>query len=343
MSNYKIVYCLLVFVVVFLGCENLLVEPSKDEKVQFVAPAHFPEPTYTFKNNPVTQSGFELGKKLFNDPRLSRDNSVACSNCHIKALAFADPQHDFSVGVDDRIGIRNAPAIQNMAFMKEFFWDGGVPHLDFVPTNAIENPLEMDETLIHVVQKLNGIEEYRVLFRKAFGNIDSINAPLMLHAFSQYMNMLISANSKYDQFYLGKTQLTQNEQKGMALFKQHCETCHSGILFTNQGYANNGLDTMFLDLGRALISEDGRDIGKFKIPSLRNIVLTKPYMHNARFATLEQVLEHYANGVKDSPTLDPRLKNNGKLGISLSKEEQQLIIEFLHTLTDKDFVSNELF
>ena len=342
MFNHKIIFIFLGLTIIFLSCENLLVEP-KNDNIQFITPAHFPEPTYTFKNNPVTQAGFELGKKLFNDPRLSSDNSVAYSNCHVKAVAFADPQHDFSVGVKDRLGIRNAPAIQNMAFMNEFFWDGSVSHLDFVPTNAIENPLEMDETLIHVVQKLNKIEEYRILFRKAFGDIDSINAPLMLHAFSQYVNMLVSANSKYDQFYLGKIELTQNEQKGLALFKIHCETCHSGILFTNQGYANNGLDTVFLDLGRALISEDDRDIGKFKIPTLRNIALTRPYMHNARFATLEQVLEHYANGVKNSPTLDERLKNNGKLGIPISKQEQQLIIEFLNTLTDRDFVSNELF
>lgn len=334
---------LLLFFILFISCDNSREEITKADDFQFVVPPHFPEPTYTFRNNPINKAGFELGKKLFNDPILSKDNSVACANCHAKAVAFSDPQHDFSVGVGDRIGLRNAPAIQNMAFMNEFFWDGGVVHLDFVPTNAIENPLEMNETLSNVVQKLNRIEEYRLLFKKAFGNIDSINAPLMLHAFSQYMNMLISANSKYDQYYLGKTQLTENEQSGLALFKKHCESCHSGVLFTNQGYANNGIDSIFMDLGRANISEGKEDIGKFKIPSLRNVSLTAPYMHNAKFKTLAEVLNHYANGVKDSPTLDARLKKDNKLGISISPEEQQRIIDFLSTLTDRDFISNELF
>ncbi|MBK8492019.1 MAG: c-type cytochrome [Saprospirales bacterium] len=310
---------------------------------QFVRPSHFPEPTYTFENNPVTENGFKLGKKIFNDPILSIDNSIACSSCHVKSVAFADPQHRLSLGVFERVGIRNAPGIANMAFMKEFLWDGGGIHLDFVPPNAIENPVEMNETLAHVVQKLNAHSEYPDLFQEVFGPIDSINAPLMLYALSQYMNLLVSANSAYDQFYLGKGSLTANQQKGMKLFEEKCASCHSGVLFTNQDYRNNGLDTVFMDEGRARITEWDGDLGKFKVPSLRNVAITAPYMHDGRFNTLEEVLDHYAQGVIMSPTLASELQQNNKLGIDLTTDEQQLIIEFLQTLTDWEFISNPIF
>lgn len=221
---------------------------------QFVRPAHFPEPTYTFRNNPVAEAGFLLGKRLFDEPLLSVDGSVACSNCHVQAVAFADPQHRLSVGVHDRAGTRNAPGIANMAFMDEFFWDGGVTHLDFVPPNAIENPVEMDETMANVVRKLNAHSEYPALFRKAFGPVDSINAPLMLQALSQFMALLVSADSAYDRYLLNEGELTTAQLSGKALFEEKCAGCHSGVLFTNQSYRNNGLDSLFADPGRARIS-----------------------------------------------------------------------------------------
>lgn len=310
---------------------------------QFVRPAHFPEPTYTFRNNPITEAGFLLGKRLFDEPLLSVDGSVACSNCHVQAVAFADPQHRLSVGVDDRAGTRNAPGIANMAFMEEFFWDGGVTHLDFVPLNAIENPVEMDETMANVVRKLNVHPEYPALFRKAFGPVDSINAPLMLQALSQFMVLLVSADSAYDRYLLKEGELTAEQLNGKALFEKKCAGCHSGLLFTNQSYRNNGLDSLFADPGRARISEWDGDLGKFKVPSLRNVALTAPYMHDGRFATLEEVLGHYASGVKHSPTLAPELQVDGRLGIELTEEEKRRIIDFLHTLTDWSFVRNPLF
>jgi cytochrome c peroxidase len=320
---------------------------QKDElatgEIRFVKPPHFPEPTYTFDKNPVTQQGFELGKKLFNDPLLSIDNSVACNNCHVKAVAFTDPQHRLSVGVFEREGTRNAPPIQNMAFMKEFMWDGGVYHLDFAPPNAIENPLEMDEKLANVIHKLNRSGSYPALFKKAFPEIDSITTPYLLYALSQYQNMLVSATSKYDKSKTGDGVLSANELDGLALFQQKCANCHSGELFTNQAYRNNGLDSEFPDLGRARITETDADLGKFKVPSLRNIALTGPYMHDGRFNTLEQVLDHYAAGVKQSPTLAPELQQNGSLGIPLTTAEKERIIEFLKTLTDEDFIRDQRF
>jgi cytochrome c peroxidase len=309
----------------------------------FVKPAHFPPVEYPLETNPITKEGFDLGKKLFNDARLSIDNSVACSNCHVKGVAFTDPQHNPSVGVFERSGTRNAPTIANMAFQKEFLWDGGVSHLDFVPVFAIENVNEMAETLNGVVTKLNNTSDYPALFQSAFPEIDTITSPYMLKALSQYMLLLISADSKYDQVVKGEAVFTENEMAGQTLFNQKCATCHSGELFTNQDFMNNGLDTVFVDIGRALISETDSDIGKFKVPSLRNITLTPPYMHDGRLESLEAVLEHYQQKVLLSESLAPELNQNGQLGIPLTESEKQDIISFLETLTDYDFISNPKF
>ena len=308
-----------------------------------VKPAHFPPIEYPIETNPITKEGFELGKKLFNDARLSIDNSVACSNCHVKGVAFTDPQHNPSVGVFERSGTRNAPTIANMAFQKEFLWDGGVSHLDFVPVFAIENVNEMAETLNGVVTKLNNTSDYPTLFQSAFPEIDTITSPYMLKALSQYMLLLISADSKYDQVVNGEAVFTANELAGQTLFNQKCATCHSGELFSNQDFMNNGLDTVFVDIGRALISETDSDIGKFKVPSLRNITLTPPYMHDGRLESLEAVLEHYQQKVLLSESLAPELNQNGQLGIPLTESEKQNIISFLETLTDYDFISNPKF
>ncbi|MCB9340415.1 MAG: c-type cytochrome [Lewinellaceae bacterium] len=326
--------------IAFAGCKK---DDVGTKKFSFEKPVHFPEPTYTFDKNPVTKEGFELGKKLFADPILSVDNSVACNNCHVKSVAFTDPQHSLSLGVEERSGIRNAPSIANMAFMKEFFWDGGGIHLDFVPPNAIENPLEMDEKLAHVVYKLNHHSSYPALFKKAFSGIETITAPYMLYALSQYQVMLVSASSKYDKYKTGDEMLGADELEGLEVFEQKCAACHSGELFTNQDYRNNGLDTEFDDPGRARITESDADLGKFKVPSLRNVALTAPYMHDGRFKTLEEVLEHYSAGVKQSATLAPELQQNGTLGIPLSATEKQRLIDFLKTLTDYDFIQDQRF
>ncbi|MEM8967020.1 MAG: cytochrome c peroxidase [Bacteroidota bacterium] len=326
------------------SCQSEGDEGLMDVTYRFEKPANFPEPTYTFENNPVTPEGFRLGRRLFFDPLLSRDGSVSCSNCHQQGLAFADgPQHPFSVGVDNQLGIRNAPPLANLAFKREFFWDGGVTHLDFVPTNAIENELEMDESLANVVDKLNQHPEYPALFEQAFG-VDTITSPYMLHAFSQFMVMMISANSKYDKYVRNEGEtLTDEELKGMRLFEEKCGACHSGELFSDFSFRNNGISTTFSDEGRARITEHPSDIGKFRVPSLRNIARTAPYMHNARLKTLEEVLAHYASGVQESSTLDPLLNDGAQLGILMTDEEQAQIITFLETLTDYEFIADERF
>jgi len=328
--------------VVLASCE--VQEENPDNTYTFVKPANFPEPTYTFDNNPVTKEGFLLGRKLFFDPLLSKDGSVSCNNCHIQSTAFADSQqHPLSIGVDNRVGIRNSPSLANMAFMPEFFWDGGVTHLDFVAINAIEADFEMDETLANVVAKLNADSEYPALFKNAFG-VEKVTSPYMLQALSQFLVMMVSANSKYDRYKRGEGEtLTSDEAEGLQLFQAKCGSCHSGELFTDFSYRNNGISTTFSDEGRARISEFAGDIGKFRVPSLRNVALTAPYMHNAKFRTLEDVLRHYAEGVQPSTTLDASLQKDGKLGIAMTQEEQQKIITFLRTLTDRDFRADQRF
>jgi cytochrome c peroxidase len=325
-----------------IACETEKME-SIDDTYSLIRPEHFPKIVYPIESNPINKGGFELGKKLFNDPRLSIDNSVACSNCHVKAVAFTDPQHNPSIGVFELSGIRNAPMIANMAFQGEFLLDGGISHLDFVPIFAIKNEKEMGETLRGVVNKLNQTTVYPSLFREIYPTLDTITSPYMLKILSQYMLLLISDNAKYDKVIRGESTYTTVEQAGKDVFELKCASCHSGSLFTNHSFINNGLDSEFLDKGRTLISETVDDLGEFKLPSLRNIMRTAPYMHDGRLENIEEVLDHYRNQVKDSPTLDPILKNDGKIGLELSDEEVQYLILFLETLTDYEFITNPIF
>lgn len=326
---------LFILTLLLTGCADG-VEPVKDPYA-FETPANFPAPVYTFGNNPVSKAGAELGQMLFYDPVLSLDSSIACANCHQQAVAFSDPVHRFSRGVNDAAGFRNAPAIQNMAFQKNFFWDGGVKHLDFVPINAVTSKIEMAETLERVVQKLKRSKFYSKKFEEAFHE-DEITSQQMLYALSQFMNLMISANAKYDQYVRNEADLTKDEAEGLEIFEEHCRTCHATDLFTDDSFRNNGLDASFeKDTGRERITEFSGDRGKFKVPSLRNVDLTSPYMHDGRFNTLQQVLDHYSNTVKDSETLDPLLKQGESPGIVLSAEEKVKLIAFLKTLSDESF------
>lgn len=325
------------------GCGKDDASPAQDPYT-FVQPDNFPQAVYTFGNNPVTQDGFELGRMLFYDPILSADSTISCSNCHQQVRSFSDPVHRFSKGVGDVSGFRNAPAIQNMAFQEHFFWDGGVNHLDFVPINAITSELEMQETLADVVLKLQRSTHYPARFAKAFGSTE-ITSQKMLYALSQFMNMMVSANSRYDKYIRGeKEQLTADELEGMQIFQSKCASCHSTDLFTDGSFRNNGLDATFeADSGRERITEYAADRGRFKVPSLRNAEVTYPYMHDGRFKTLENVLDHYRSAVKESETLDPLLRQSNQLGIVITDDEKNKIISFIKTLTDRDFIQDKRF
>lgn len=305
----------------------------------WVRPAHFPEPMYQFGDNVYSKAGFELGRKLFFDRMLSRDGTVSCASCHRQKDAFADGGAAFSIGIEGGISKRNSPVVFNMAWNKSFMWDGGVNHIEVMPLAPLTNPAEMGESLSNIVRKLNNHPAYSTLFKNVY-NRDTVDDQQLFWALAQYMSGLISANAKYDQYVNGTTSLTTDEQEGLVLFRQHCSSCHSEPLFTDYSFQNNGIDKVFADSGRYRITRNDEDMGRFKVPTLRNIALSGPYMHDGRFNTLEAVLDHYANGVQVSATLSPMLQKDGQPGLGLSSSERQKIISFLHTLTDEEFVSN---
>lgn len=303
-------------------------------------PEGFPKMFYTVSDNPPTEKGFALGKKLFFDPILSIDSTIACSSCHLPSAAFSDPGKRISTGVKGQSGKRNTPALQNLAWSNAFFWDGGVFLLDLVPHNPISNAQEMAHSVPGVLDRLRQNAEYRRLFGEIYG-VDTISSRHFLFAMSQFMIQLIRDNSKYDQYKRGKAEFSSSEVAGLALFQKHCATCHSGELFTTHNFQNNGLDGPNPpDFGRYLVSLLEPDLGKFKVPSLRNIAVTPPYMHDGRFLTLEAVLEHYSKGIQNSPTLASPLPMGG---FNFSQKEQQDIISFLNTLTDVEFLNNRQF
>ncbi len=341
-SRWRLVAVSLSFIGWLASCSILGGEASPEPL--FSVPQGFPEPSYDLSKNPPTNDGVALGKKLFYDGILSRDGSISCGECHNQSHAFTHHGHGFSHGIDDQEGTRNAQPLVNLAWQDSFFWDGGVFDLDLFSIAPIENPLEMDEKIGNVLQKLRTHKDYPRLFKKAYGT-DEITTERFLKALSQFLLTLVSANSKYDQYLAGKAQLAPDEAAGLQLFKEKgCATCHSGMLFTDHSFRSNGLLPEYTDdLGRYRITENPQDKNKFKVPTLRNIEVTYPYMHDGRFLNLEGVLEHYAGGVKQTDNLDPLLKQNGRLGIAMTKEEQQKIIAFLKTLTDKDFLTNPRF
>lgn len=315
-----------------------------DAFASFEKPVHFPEPTYRFSTNEITAEKFALGRKLFYETKLSRNNTISCGTCHIQTAGFTHHGHDVSHGIEDRLGKRNSPSVANMAWSKSFFWDGGVTDLDLQPIVPITNPVEMDETIPDVLQKLRNHPEYPKLFKRAFGT-EEINTERLMKALSQFMVMLVSADSKYDRV-VRKTgeQFTPEEQSGYVLFQQHCSSCHQEPLFTDESFRNNGIGIGYNgDEGRATVTLNESDKYKFKVPGLRNLSYTSPYMHDGRFLTLEAVLEHYTKRVKDVQNLDPLLKRDSVLGISLTTAEQTDIIAFLKTLNDPQFISNKKF
>jgi cytochrome c peroxidase len=340
MNNKKVPAAMLVLLAAFAflqACQkSSVVEVPPFEGMQI--PPHFPIPVYDNPENEITQDGFELGRRLFYDPILSRDSSISCGTCHTQVHGFADHNVALSTGIDGRLGTRNTPGLNNLAWQPVFMLDGGVNHLEIMPFSPITEPTEMDETLANVVAKLNASPVYRQHFQVAFG-IDSINSKYMFYAIAQFQSMLVSANSKYDKYMRGEEIFTDQEERGLHLFRMHCESCHEEPLTTDYSYANMGLDLHSADAGRARITGNPADSGKFKVPALRNVGLTYPYMHDGRFYTLDMVLDHYSSGIVQNGRLDPRLPGP----LQLSGQEKADIIAFLSTLTDYEFMSDMRF
>ncbi|AZI28065.1 cytochrome-c peroxidase [Pedobacter sp. G11] len=312
----------------------------EEKKISFIVPSNFPAPTYNFEDNKLTKDVFALGKKLFYEARLSADKSISCGSCHQQFAAFANLDHKVSHGVDNCQGKRNAPPLFNLAWQKAFFWDGGVKNLETSPLNAFTDTCEMKTDLETVVSLLKNTAPYPQMFKKAFGTTE-INSQKILKSLTQFMGVLVSGNSKYDQVIRKQNgvSFTSTELAGYNLFKEKCSSCHTEPLFTDFTYRSNGLDLVSTDEGRSHITGVKTDFGTFRIPTLRNIEYTGPYMHDGRFYSLDEVLEHYNSGVKASANLDPRLKN----GIPLSSTEKEQVKSFLKTLTDSEFIKNKLF
>ena len=304
-------------------------------------PSYFPQPIPLLSNNaPLTYNGVALGEKLFFDPILSGNNKLSCGSCHKPAMGFADGLALTDVGASGKKLHRHSPALVNLAWADGFFWDGGSKNLESQALGPITNTDEMAQNIVELVNELNGHAEYPALFKKTFidGEISPSN---IVKALAQFERTLISATTKYDEYRSGKTALNETELAGMKLVEMKCGGCHAAPLFTDNKYHNNGLDSEFSDMdegiaqGRYRITFLPEDLGKFKVPTLRNIAASAPYMHDGRFQTLDDVLDHYASGINNSSTLDVLIPATG---MQLTDDERVKIMAFLETLTDNQFM-----
>lgn len=297
-------------------------------------PAGFPEMTIP-EDNQLTQSRVELGKKLFFDPRLSRDESVSCASCHHGNKAFTDGQI-ISPGIEGRLGFRNTTTLANVGYKDAFFADGGVPTLELQVMAPIHEVNEMDFLITEAAQRLNSDEELVELSNKAYGQ--DFNPFVITRSIAAYERTLISGNSKYDQHLLNPEAeiLSAQEMEGMDIFfgeRGKCVECHSGFLFSDGDYYNIGLYEQYEDPGRERITLNPEDEGKFMVPTLRNIEMTGPYMHDGSIQTLEEVIDFISSGGFDHINKSPKFEE-----LSLSEEEKQALLAFLKTLTDHEFI-----
>lgn len=352
----KIIYIITVTLIVcMLSCVGE--EPMKvvelDETPYVLKYGKLPKPDIP-ADNALTQQGVQLGRMLFYEKMLSRDNSQSCASCHNQKDGFSDTLQ-FSIGVEKKAGKRQAMSVFNMAWHSNaFFWDGRAKLLRDQSLKPIEDPLEMNETLERVIAKLSDSKMYRDQFTRAFGS-EEITSKKMSLAMEQFMLSIVSYDSKYDQYLAGKLELSESEERGRVLFETEynpffpemsgadCAHCHGGANFENDQYMNNGLDVDadFKDKGREAVTGNLAHRATFKTPSLRNVEVTSPYMHDGRFKTLEEVVEHYDQHIKQSSTLDPALiqvADNG--GLKLTAQDKIDLVNFLKTLTDQTFLNN---
>lgn len=310
----------------------LAVTPQEEPPLLWVDPPGFPEAQFE-PSNPYHPARVELGRRLFFEPRLSGPGTISCATCHEPEQGFADGLVR-SVGASGKPLARHTPALFNLAWVSSgFFWDGGAKNLESLVFGPLTDPDEMAGNLVEIAAWLQEDESYPTEFELAFEEPFQIGQVAM--ALAQYLRSLVSVNSKYDQARQGKAALSEAEVRGLALVEEHCSSCHAGELFTNHEYKNNGIAQIFseeeegISLGRARVTGDPADRGKWRTPTLRNVTKTAPYMHDGRFASLEEVLEHYRSGIQEGETLAPELQG----GIPLSSEDVQDILSFLQTLS----------
>ncbi len=305
-------------------------------------------------DNPTTVEGVDLGRKLFYDTRLSADNSISCASCHDPSIAFSDTGA-VSVGINGLSGNRNAMPLFNLAWTNRLFWDGRRTSLEAQAFDPVNDPVEMHHTWPGVINKLQADGQYPLLFEKAFGTTE-IDSNLVVKAIAQFERTLISGNSPMDRymnadFAIGSSGLSAEDEfaayQGFAIFinedKGDCFHCHGDSfnpLWTDNEFHNNGLDAVFADNGLGKRTGNPSDNGKFRTPSLRNLAFSAPYMHDGRFKTLDEVIDHYSEGLVDSPTIDPLMKAVDVGGVMLTSEEKYFLKVFLLSLSDTSFVNN---
>lgn len=304
-------------------------------------------PPVTSPDNPQTVEGVALGRKLFFEKSLSGNGTQSCASCHSPEFAFSDSRQ-FSIGIDGSLGTRNSMPLFNLAwnYDQNFFWDGRAKTLEEQVFEPVTNPIEMNNTWEKAVASLQSNSQYPGMFEKAFGTpvIDSV---LVSKAIAQFLRTLVSGNSRFDRYLLGTGTLTDSEINGFNVFmsedKGDCFHCHGNAfnpLWTDNLFRNNGLDKTFADLGLGEITGDPRDNGKFKTPSLRNLAYTAPYMHDGRFATIDEVIDHYSEGLVYSETIDPLMKAIAQGGVQLSDSDKTDLKAFILSLSDPGFIEN---
>ncbi|WP_353120791.1 cytochrome c peroxidase [Myroides odoratus] len=332
----KISMLILLLGIVSCSSDNDYEAREANSLLDLAIPADFPSLNAAFYTNQPTKFGVALGEKLFFDPRLSRDNSIACASCHIQKSAYADHQIQ-GVGIEGKVGLRNVPPIQNLAFMQYYNWDGSKRQLEKQVIVPIITPEEMHSSMLEVVGKLKEDAEYRILFHKTYGD-QEITAERIYQSIAQYEYTLISANSKYDQVKQEKAVFTAKERYGYTVFNTHCASCHSGELFTDQTFRNIGfpINRDSNEAGRARVTGDLNDYMSFRVPSLRNIEYTAPYGSFGQFKTLREVLDYMDQGVLSNANLDPLFKDNQNR-LSLTEDEKEALIAFMKTLSDLSF------
>lgn len=329
----------LVIVIVVVACVSVA---FRKEELRLVLPGTFPKPVYKFKDNKLTEKKFQLGRRLFYDPILSADSTVSCESCHQRVAAFGHIDHVLSHGIGGQIGKRNVPSLQNMIWGTSFMWDGSISNLERQSVGPITNPIEMNESMQHVVEKLQRNDTYSRLFADAFGTKE-ITEEMVLMSLTQFVGSLVSADSRYDRYIAGTDTFNAMELSGLKLFRQYCAACHPEPLFTDNLFHNNGLayDTALKDKGRGAFTKNASEDNSFKVPSLRNIEMTYPYMHDGRYRKLRDVLNHY--GDKEKLAAIGVSDKNIKSIPALTDRQKVDIISFLLTLTDRSFLYNKRF